>query len=253
MSTAHLAVDLQRLAELVDSSPTLALGGPAPQDRDLQAVEALVGRLPESYRWWLLAGGHGRIQGEAIAGVAPPDVEAIDHIGEPWRRGDVLLCFHTDADGVAHCFERNAVEDAENAVIRVDAFGERQRFADSFAGFLTRQDALRRGLGDGPTPEIAALWGLTPGLLREDGLNLYGPHDFAERNATYEVAAYAPGWVMIGDDSGGAGLFVRSHGPDRHSVWRLGMGAICPEVEQIGTHITDRLLPWLASGAELPE
>ncbi|WP_147916819.1 hypothetical protein [Ruania zhangjianzhongii] len=57
-------------------------------------------------------------------------------------------------------------------------------------------------LAEAPHPAVAALWAITPGLYLADGSAIYGPHALAERNDTYEVAEYSPGWVLIGDAAG---------------------------------------------------
>lgn len=237
--------------------PGLTLGGPAVDEATMAWAEAQVGALPPSYTWWLRAGGHGTILGEEIAGIAPAEhaASAVGVITEQWRGGGGLLCFHTGPDGEAYCFERapgHQVGD-EQVVVRVDEAGEREQFATSFAGFLTRHDALRRGMGDGPVPALVRVWGHTPGLLRDDGVHIYGPHEIAERNETYEIAEYAPDWVMVGDDSGGSGLFIRRHGKDRSTVLLVGMGAVDAQMAEFGKEVTTDLVGWLESGAELPE
>ena len=37
---------------------------------------------------------------------------------------------------------------------------------------------------------------------------LYGPESIIERNETFEVKAYAPGYLAIGDDSGGRSFLI---------------------------------------------
>jgi hypothetical protein len=84
---------------------------------------------------------------------------------------------------------------------------------------------------------------------------IYGPHSLAERNTTYEVAEYAPGWVLIGDDGGGHGLLMRASGPafapatarQAAEVYRLELGALCPDVATKGEFVTDDLIGWLSS------
>lgn len=63
-----------------------------------------------------------------------------------------------------------------------------------------------------PTPALAELWRITPGLLLDDGTRIYGPDEIAERNETFQVAEYSPGWALVGDDSGGTGYLVRHVG-----------------------------------------
>ncbi|MEU7590907.1 hypothetical protein AB0A95_32010 [Micromonospora sp. NPDC049230] len=56
-------------------------------------------------------------------------------------------------------------------------------------------------------------------------VSLYGPDEIAERNLTYEISDYAPGLLLIGDDGGGAGLFVARNDPAPEVVL-IGLGAV---------------------------
>ncbi|MGW0432666.1 hypothetical protein ACWDV4_08985 [Micromonospora sp. NPDC003197] len=101
---------------------------------------------------------------------------------------------------------------------------------------------------------MARLWRSTPGVLLPNGVLIYGPQTITERNQTYEVARYAPHWVLIGDDSGGGGLFMRRHGRDRASVHHLDLGAIEPDIMGAASgKVTDDLLGWLRAGGDIPE
>ncbi|MFL1382392.1 DUF4303 domain-containing protein [Nocardiopsis protaetiae] len=122
--------------------------------------------------------------------------------------------------------------------------------------------AHRGGLSAAPNPSVAEVWRTTPGLYLPDGTAVYGPHSLAERNTTFEVAAYAPGWVLVGDDGGGRGLLMRAPGPDfdpaagRESaqVLLLDLGALCPGVAEEGEFLTDDLVGWLAArAADVPD
>ncbi|MFI9102999.1 hypothetical protein ACIGXA_20995 [Streptomyces fildesensis] len=72
------------------------------------------------------------------------------------------------------------------------------------------------------------------------------------RSLNYEVGEYQPDWVLIGDDSGGSGLFMRRGGGDRASVYRLDLGAGDRDIDSpgVGEWVTDDLLGWLAAGAD---
>lgn len=59
---------------------------------------------------------------------------------------------------------------------------------------------------------LVALWSVRDGLLTESGVAVYSAKDIGERNAAYEVAQYAPGFLLVGDDSGGRG-FLRARLP----------------------------------------
>ncbi len=60
---------------------------------------------------------------------------------------------------------------------------------------------------------LAVMGGERDGLLTATGVHLYASRDIPERNATYEVARYAPGFLLVGDDSGGLGFLVRADDP----------------------------------------
>ncbi|MEV7776620.1 hypothetical protein [Kitasatospora sp. NPDC086791] len=60
-----------------------------------------------------------------------------------------------------------------------------------------------------PVP-LLALWRVTDGLMTDAGVTVYSAGCIGERNATYEVAQYAPGFVLIGDGSGGRGFLLRA-------------------------------------------
>ncbi|MER5637228.1 hypothetical protein ABT095_09735 [Kitasatospora sp. NPDC002227] len=51
------------------------------------------------------------------------------------------------------------------------------------------------------------------GLLTDAGIAVHPAAERPERNETYEVARYAPGFVLIGDDSGGRGFLLRTDDP----------------------------------------
>ncbi|MEU1725129.1 hypothetical protein [Nonomuraea sp. NPDC005692] len=53
------------------------------------------------------------------------------------------------------------------------------------------------------------------------------PGDIGERNATYEVAKYAPGFLLVGDDSGGRGFLLRADDPGS-AVFSSGLGDLEP-------------------------
>ncbi|MER7167962.1 SMI1/KNR4 family protein [Micromonospora sp. NPDC000207] len=241
--------DLDRLRELLDATPGLARRpGCGVAERDLRRAEERLGALPASYRWWSAEYGVGWLGAEPVAVVGPPGYdEEHDSITAPWRHDDRRLCFLVDADGDAYSFALDRRRGDEAPVVRRSALdGDEEQVVESFAGFLTVTDALARGLGDGPNPTIAHLWRHTPGVLRDDGVLVYGPHLIGERNATFEVPAYAPGWVLVGDDSGGTGLLMRRHGRDRTSVWALDLGAISEDVTEDGEFVTDDLVTWLS-------
>ncbi|MFI8810146.1 MULTISPECIES: SMI1/KNR4 family protein [unclassified Streptomyces] len=256
--------DLTQLRELVEASPEFGRGpAVAVPDAAIRDAEARIGRpLPPSYRWWLAAFGHGRAGDADIATVAPggPDGfadDAYEDITAEWRRDGDRLCFGVEPDcGDTYSFalERSGEHGGgEYPVVCRDGLdGDERQVAESFAGFLAVRAARLRGLGDGPNPAVARLWRSTPGALLDNGVLVYGPHAIGERNETFEVAHYAPEWVLVGDDSGGGGLLMRRHGRDRTRVFHLDLGAIGPDIEADGEPVTDDLLGWLRSSAGDP-
>jgi hypothetical protein len=63
-----------------------------------------------------------------------------------------------------------------------------------------------------PTP-LLALWKVRDGLFTEAGVAVYSAGCIGERNTTYEVGQYAPGFILVGDDSGGRGFLLRADDP----------------------------------------
>ena len=56
-------------------------------------------------------------------------------------------------------------------------------------------------------------------------LLLYSVDELLERNVTYEVQEYLPGWIMIGDDGGGEGIFISYDDPSARPYIN-GMGSM---------------------------
>jgi hypothetical protein len=80
-------------------------------------------------------------------------------------------------------------------------------------------------LGVRPPDALLDIWtGVTPVNGLAD-VAVYGPHEIAERNSTYEVQIYRPDLLLIGDDGCGRGLFIVRSEPDP-MVIRIGHGAI---------------------------
>jgi hypothetical protein len=68
-----------------------------------------------------------------------------------------------------------------------------------------------------------------PEELRADGLLLYPISYLVERNRTYEVQQYAPGFLLIGDDSGGDGFLIRFDEGAGTEVFRTDLGSLTEE------------------------
>ncbi|MFI9625942.1 SMI1/KNR4 family protein [Streptomyces sp. NPDC052042] len=250
--------DLTRLRDMIDAVSEPGRGPAATPEPAIREAEARVGPLPPSYRWWLAEYGRGRAGRAEIASVIPVDSadDVYESITAGWRLDGTRLCFAVEPDcGDSYFFALDrdgGAGDGEHPVVCQDGTdGGEYPVAESFAGFLTVQEALSRGLREGPNPAIARLWRSTPGVLLDNGVLVYGPDLIGERNETFEVARYAPHWVLIGDDSGGGGLFMRRHGRDRTRVHRLDLGAVDEHIEANGDLVTDDLLGWLRAGGPL--
>ncbi|MER6910540.1 hypothetical protein ABT354_02530 [Streptomyces sp. NPDC000594] len=252
--------DHMLLRDLVDGTTAIVTRpGAGRTEAEIRAAESVVGPLSPSYRWWLTTYGEGSFQRQEIATVGPPRHIAASALTEGWSGGD-RLWFHQDGDcGDRYGFALDAAGGAgagadtgdpvvrrEHPVVRWDGHtGDEEPFAESFAGFLTVRTALAAGLREGPNPSMARLWRSTPGVLLTGGTVIYGPHVLRERNETHRVPAYAPHWVLIGDDGAGTGLFMRRHGRDRASVYRLGLSAVEEDIASGGELLTGDLLGWL--------
>ncbi|MEV4009155.1 hypothetical protein AB0J35_01570 [Nonomuraea angiospora] len=93
-----------------------------------------------------------------------------------------------------------------------------------------------------PAP-LVALWSVRDGLLTGSGVAVYSAGDIGERNATYEVARYAPGFLLVGDDSGGRGFLVRTDDPDS-AVFSSDLGDLEPAGFDI---VSADLASWIES------
>ncbi|WP_449349038.1 SMI1/KNR4 family protein [Streptomyces shaanxiensis] len=90
---------------------------------------------------------------------------------------------------------------------------------------------------------LEELWSVRNGLLTESGVAVYSTADIGERNATYEVARYAPGFLLVGDDSGGRGFLLRAGDPDP-AVFSSGLGDLEPaDFDVVSTDFAS----WIAS------
>ncbi|MFJ9898256.1 hypothetical protein ACIQPR_33455 [Streptomyces sp. NPDC091280] len=90
---------------------------------------------------------------------------------------------------------------------------------------------------------LVALWRVRDGLLTDSGVCVYSAACVGERNATYEVARYAPGFLLIGDDSGGRGFLVPADGTDS-AVLASGLGDLRPAHFEV---VSADLTSWIES------
>jgi hypothetical protein len=81
--------------------------------------------------------------------------------------------------------------------------------------------ALKRSLSE----QHKRLLKMSNGIVERSGIVLYSTTDLPERNGTFEVATYAPGFVAIGDDSGGRLFLVDDTGADE-SVYVVDQGSV---------------------------
>ncbi|WP_198043894.1 SMI1/KNR4 family protein [Janthinobacterium sp. 1_2014MBL_MicDiv] len=86
-------------------------------------------------------------------------------------------------------------------------------------------DAVQRALGCAlPAHYLHFLQGWQERLLGAQVL-LYGADSLMERNATYETPLSCPGYIAIGDDSGGRAVMLALDGEDR-AVYLVGHGSM---------------------------
>ncbi|MFC7422030.1 hypothetical protein ACFQNF_19410 [Iodobacter arcticus] len=63
--------------------------------------------------------------------------------------------------------------------------------------------------------------------LRDDGLLIYCAEDLEERNETFEIATYCPGYILIGDNSGGRGFLMSTQGTGE--IFSSDFGDLSPD------------------------
>lgn len=93
--------------------------------------------------------------------------------------------------------------------------------------------------------EVRELLSTANGFMLPNGVGLYAADEIEERNSTLEVGLYAPGYLAIGDDSGGNCLLVH--------IGRAGlfvhMGIMDPDEMEL---CAGSLREWMAAGCTLP-
>ncbi|WP_051304967.1 hypothetical protein [Chitinilyticum litopenaei] len=82
------------------------------------------------------------------------------------------------------------------------------------------------------------------GAPRADGLLLYHLDDLIERNDTFEISQYLPGYLLIGDDSGGRGILASCEHPG-HPVYICSLGSLAKNDFVL---LAATLQQWQASG-----
>ncbi len=83
------------------------------------------------------------------------------------------------------------------------------------------------------------------GIRFDNGLVIYPLDDVIERNQTLEVGDYAPGYLAIGDDSGGRAVMLSLASG---TVWLADMGSMDPDAM---VPVSQSLPSWIAAGCLL--
>jgi hypothetical protein len=83
-----------------------------------------------------------------------------------------------------------------------------------------------------------------------DEVRLYPIDEIEERNATYEVDKYCPGFINIGDDGGGSAIMIKNATFQDCKVYLVGHGVMTPEFMEI---IGSDFVEWLEAGCPLEE
>ncbi len=91
--------------------------------------------------------------------------------------------------------------------------------------------------------EYAALLAQAAGVIANRFV-LYSCHELPERNATFQVSEYAPGFVAIGDDNGGMAIVLQG-GPGRSPVFVVGHGTM-QRADMV--QVAGSLVEWIGAG-----
>lgn len=105
-------------------------------------------------------------------------------------------------------------------------------------------DRLEQSLGFRLPDDHQKLLLVSDGLSIGGGLLIYGSEILVERNKTWEVAEYMPGFVAIGDSGAGEVFLMRLDSSDR-SVYVVDSGVMDVEfMSKVGVSIEE----WLKNG-----
>ena len=77
----------------------------------------------------------------------------------------------------------------------------------------------------GVNDEMFDFWNSYGEITFPQGIVIYDYDNLEERNTTYEINKYSPGYLLIGDDGGGQGLFLKKHN-DKYTLYYLDLGAV---------------------------
>ena len=90
--------------------------------------------------------------------------------------------------------------------------------------------------------EYRALLLLADGFSLQSGVIIYASDEILERNETFEVSKYAPGYLAIGDDSGGRSFMISF---DRPGLFIVDQGTMDPgDMQEISQSLND----WISRG-----
>ncbi|MFC8826958.1 hypothetical protein ACFT9I_16640 [Streptomyces sp. NPDC057137] len=92
---------------------------------------------------------------------------------------------------------------------------------------VVKADEGRAWVSPGLAAALGAFVEGADDLVTDAGIVVYSAGSRVERNVTYEVADYAPEFVLVGDDSGGRGFLVRADDPDS-GVFSSDLGDLDP-------------------------
>lgn len=101
---------------------------------------------------------------------------------------------------------------------------------------------LESQLGRALPDDYRDLMTITNGFTFPNGLVIYPTDDVFERNMTFEVPDYAPGYLSIGDDSGGQSILIPYQGD---GVFLIDQGSMDPNYFE---KLDSSLAGWLANG-----
>ena len=73
-----------------------------------------------------------------------------------------------------------------------------------------------------PDAWIAGFWAQSDGAMIEDLVQIYATDLIAERQQTYDIAAWFPDHLLIGDDSGGRFILLERSAPHRFCLHDSG-------------------------------
>lgn len=105
-------------------------------------------------------------------------------------------------------------------------------------------DALQRWLGHALPAHYLSFIGDWHEDMRGEQVLLYGAESLRERNETYDTQQACPGYVTIGDDSGGRAVMLALDGGDR-AVYLVGHGSMQRDDFE---RVADDFHAWLADG-----